>query len=171
MEAKLREYRALRRRKELEAKEAEENNESDIKTLVNFDNNMLKEVTDETLLIPLEEKQQPVNLPEDTVSVTSEIEPFEGTNQESRTYFLTKWFIYICIWLTLYAFFLKLQFGSVFFAISVLIGICLNTRTGPKQLGEVSAYSVFNEDCKSIEGTLTAEQFEQEIRFGPGSVR
>ena len=29
---------------------------------------------------------------------------------------------------------------------------------------EPSAYSVFNPNCESIDGTLTAEQFENEIR-------
>ncbi|GJQ78326.1 hypothetical protein Trydic_g22161 [Trypoxylus dichotomus] len=33
---------------------------------------------------------------------------------------------------------------------------------------EISAYSVFNKGCKSIDGTLKAEQFEREIRFGRG---
>ncbi|CAK1550427.1 unnamed protein product [Leptosia nina] len=43
--------------------------------------------------------------------------------------------------------------------------------TKPKKQGEVSAYSVFNKDCKSIDGTLKAEQFEKEIRYGAGTVR
>ncbi len=35
---------------------------------------------------------------------------------------------------------------------------------------EPSAYSVFNKDCESIDGTLTAEQFERELRYGPTNV-
>lgn len=44
-----------------------------------------------------------------------------------------------------------------------------NTRK--KKPGEISAYSVFNEGCESIDGTLKAEQFEREIRYGAGSVK
>ncbi|CAG9860565.1 unnamed protein product [Phyllotreta striolata] len=74
-------------------------------------------------------------------------------------------------WIVLYVIFIELQFGTVFFIVSCLVGIYLNTRTSPKRKGEISAYSVFNKDCKSIDGTLKAEQFEREIRFGPGMVR
>lgn len=107
----------------------------------------------------------------DEPSQTRRIATFVGRFAESRTYYLTKLSIYCIIWISLYIFFLKLQFGAVYFVISVLVVICLNTRTRPRQEGELSAYSVFNKDCESIDGTLTAEQFEQEIRFGPGSVR
>lgn len=74
------------------------------------------------------------------------------------------------LWATVYIIFIKLQFGTVYFIISGLIGIYLNTRTGPKTKGEISAYSVFNKDCKSIDGTLKAEQFEREIRYGPSGI-
>ena len=33
----------------------------------------------------------------------------------------------------------------------------------------MSAYSVFNPNCESIDGTLTAQQFEREIRHGPAA--
>lgn len=92
-------------------------------------------------------------------------------SKESWRYFIIKWSIYFIIWVTTYIIFLKLQFGAVFFVLSLLIGIYLNTRTRPRRKGEVSAYSVFNENCTSIEGTLKPEQFEREIRYGPGSVR
>lgn len=49
---------------------------------------------------------------------------------------------------------------------SALVGIYLNTRTGPKPKNEISAYSVFNENCEAIDGTLKGEQFEREIRYG-----
>ncbi|XP_056638549.1 uncharacterized protein LOC130446355 [Diorhabda sublineata] len=74
-------------------------------------------------------------------------------------------------WAILYAIFIKLQFGTIFFLISCLVGICINTRTRPKKKGEISAYSVFNKDFKSIDGTLKAEQFEREIRYGSGAVQ
>lgn len=102
---------------------------------------------------------------------TSEVETIADEREESWRYAITKWSIYFIVWLTGYIFFLKLQFGAVYFVITALIGICLNTRTRARKKDEVSAYSVFNEGCQSIDGTLTAEQFENEIRFGPGNVR
>lgn len=66
---------------------------------------------------------------------------------------------------------IELKFGMVFLLFSALFGIYFNTRTDPKRKNEISAYSVFNENCESIDGTLKAEQFEQEIRYGPMGVR
>lgn len=74
-------------------------------------------------------------------------------------------------WATVYVIAIKFGFGVVYLLISALIGIYLNTRTTPKKAGEVSAYSVFNKGCHSIDGTLKAEQFEREIRYGASSVR
>lgn len=54
---------------------------------------------------------------------------------------------------------------------SALFAIYFNTRTGPKDPNEISAYSVFNKDLHSIDGTLKGEQFDKEIRYGPTSVR
>lgn len=74
--------------------------------------------------------------------------------------------IYFLFWATCYAIAIQLKFGIVYLMFSALIGIYLNTRTGPKDKSEISAYSVFNENCEAIDGTLKAEQFEREIRYG-----
>lgn len=71
--------------------------------------------------------------------------------------------VYFLFWATLYAIAIQLKFGIVYFMFSVLFGIYFNTRTGPKKKGEVSAYSVFNPNLESIDGTLKAEQFEKEM--------
>ena len=78
--------------------------------------------------------------------------------------------LYFLLWATLYIIAIKIEFGAVYFVVSALIFIYFNTRSGPKKRGEVSAYSVFNPDCQSIDGTLKAEQFEREIRYGASSV-
>jgi hypothetical protein len=72
---------------------------------------------------------------------------------------------------------LALAFGAVqlglfmaFFLVSAIVFVFLCTRTRPRRAGEPSAYSVFNPNCQSIDGTLNAEQFEREIRYGPTSV-
>lgn len=66
--------------------------------------------------------------------------------------------------------FVKLEFGAVFFIASCFYLIWTNFRSKPKQKGELSAYSVFNPNFEVIDGTLTAEQFENEIKFGSGSL-
>ncbi|XP_026760702.1 uncharacterized protein LOC113519723 [Galleria mellonella] len=183
MEAKLKEYRALRRRKEL-IDNAKDKLERSKEKIVNFlvpkiFTNMDKEKKeDEVVLMENEEPPTPelIIQPEDPgvseeiTSEVSELESFEEEKQESWRYFTIKWSIYSLTWLTLYIFFLKIQFGAVFFVLSVLFGIYFNTRTRPKKKGEVSAYSVFNENCVSIDGTLKAEQFEKEIMYGAGGV-
>ncbi|XP_059047765.1 uncharacterized protein LOC131847727 [Achroia grisella] len=182
MEAKLKEYRALRRRKEL-IDNAKDKFERSKEKLINFlvpkiFGDMDREKNeDEVLLMEHEELPKPV-LPliqpddsssnEEATSSTevNELESSEEENQESWRYFIIKWSLYSLTWLTLYIFFLQIQFGAVFFATSVLIGIYFNTRTRPKQKGEMSAYSVFNENCVSIDGALNAEQFEKELKYG-----
>lgn len=79
--------------------------------------------------------------------------------------------LYFLFWATLWAIAIQLQFGVVFLLLSGIFGIYFNTRTGKKSKKEISAYSVFNKDCHSIDGTLKGEQFDKEIRYGPVSVR
>ncbi|VEN63962.1 unnamed protein product [Callosobruchus maculatus] len=96
------------------------------------------------------------------------------SNTEEKGNMVLKSIYYILcfsLWSILYVIFIKLQFGTVYLIVSCLIGMYLNTRTKPKVPGEVSAYSVFNANCESIDGTLKAEQFEREIRYGHTAVR
>lgn len=97
----------------------------------------------------------------------------EENVQQSKSTVITKviYLLYFLLWITLYAIALKYEFGAVYFVLSALVFICLNTRSGPKRRGEPSAYSVFNPNCEAIEGTLDASQFEREIRYGIGGVR
>ncbi|KOB62104.1 hypothetical protein OBRU01_25458, partial [Operophtera brumata] len=156
MEAKLREYRAVRRRKEL-IDNAKEKLEKTKDKLVNFlvptiFKDMDKDKNEEEVLLD----------PCDAASETSEVESFAEPNQESWKYFILKWSLYSVIWVSLFMYFIMVQFGAVFFTLSVLVGIYLNTRTRPRKSGEVSAYSVFNRDCQSINGTLDAEQLQRQ---------
>lgn len=97
----------------------------------------------------------------------------EACVQKSQSTVLTRliYLLYFLLWVTLYVIALKYEFGAVYFVLSALLFICLNTRSGPKQRGEPSAYSVFNPNCEAIEGTLDASQFEKEIRYGIGGIR
>ncbi|CAG9813650.1 unnamed protein product [Phaedon cochleariae] len=104
----------------------------------------------------------------DTLSLNSDI---DDSSIDCCTYTdIIYYSLCFLLWAIVWAIFIKLQFGTVYFIVSGLVGIYLNTRTRPKERGEVSAYSVFNKDCKSIDGTLKAEQFEREIRYGAGSM-
>ncbi|EDV93870.1 GH19568 [Drosophila grimshawi] len=94
-----------------------------------------------------------------------------NANEESKCLKYTLWTVYLLFWVTLYVIAIELKFGVVFLMFSALFGIYFNTRTGPRKPSEISAYSVFNKNCESIDGTLKAEQFEREIRYGSGSVR
>lgn len=69
------------------------------------------------------------------------------------------------LWATLYAIFIKLQFGAIYFIVTALLGIYFNTGTKSRRKGQMSAYSVFNKNCESIDGTLKAEQLERELYY------
>ncbi|XP_034112881.1 uncharacterized protein LOC117573662 [Drosophila albomicans] len=123
----------------------------------------------------------------DTFSISEETEEFVASSEddelasqgnviadvrkESKGLKYALWGVYFLFWVTLYVIAIELKFGLVFLMFSALFGIYFNTRTGPKKSNEMSAYSVFNKNCESIDGTLKAEQFEKEIRYGSGSVR
>lgn len=71
------------------------------------------------------------------------------------------------LWCLLLWLFITIEFGLVYFVVSFLYLLYKSTRTQPKQTGEVSAYSVFNENCEQITGTFSADQFERQFRFRP----
>ncbi|XP_032676923.1 uncharacterized protein LOC116846768 isoform X2 [Odontomachus brunneus] len=97
----------------------------------------------------------------------------ENNVQKSKSTVITTviYILYFMLWVILYVIAIEYEFGAVYFILSTLIFIWLNTRSEPKQQGEPSAYSVFNPNCEAIEGTLDASQFEREIRYGIGSTQ
>lgn len=68
----------------------------------------------------------------------------------------------ILLYIVLQTLAVMVEFGSVFFAISLLYFIFTNLRTRQKLKGEPSAYSVFNENCQPITGTLDAETLQRQ---------
>lgn len=106
------------------------------------------------------------------ISSSDEIEDNENAQkndtlkEESKLKYFT-YLIWFCFWATCWMIAIELKFGIVYLLFSALFGIYFNTRTGPRRRGEVSAYSVFNENCESIKGTLKAEQLEREMIYGP----
>ena len=75
------------------------------------------------------------------------------------------------LWLLLWGFFVEVGFGAVYFITSLLYFIIVSLRGSRRRPWEPSAYSVFNKNFETIDGTLSAEQFERELRYGPLSVK
>jgi Uncharacterized conserved domain (SAYSvFN) len=99
----------------------------------------------------------------ESTSTDSDIVDTTPTTSERSWLTYCTWLIYFLIWATLYAIAIELKFGSVYFMLSLLVGVCLNTRTRRKGTKEASAYSVFNKDCEAIDGTFKAEMFERQL--------
>ena len=77
----------------------------------------------------------------------------------------------VLLWALLWGFFIEVGFGAVFLITSLLFLIIVSLRGSRRKPWEPSAYSVFNRNFEAIEGTLSAEQFERELRYGPMNVR
>ncbi|CAI2353222.1 unnamed protein product [Caenorhabditis sp. 36 PRJEB53466] len=69
--------------------------------------------------------------------------------------------ILIVVYLTGQALAAWVQFGAVFFIFSLIVFTYCNT--GRRRRGEMSAYSVFNENCERLAGSMTAEHFERDM--------
>ena len=81
-----------------------------------------------------------------------------------------KTFLKVVLWCCCFGFFIQIGFGSVFFVLSLFYFMYVSMKSGTRRSWEPSAYSVFNENCEAIEGTLSGEQFDKELKFGAGSV-
>ena len=69
----------------------------------------------------------------------------------------------IILWLILFGLFLELEFGIVYVVLSLFVLIYINTSTKKRSKNKLSAYSVFNKNYETLDGTFTAEQFEKEL--------
>ncbi len=69
----------------------------------------------------------------------------------------------IILWIILFIIFIKLEFGIVYFVVSLLFILFHNTNRISRRGNKLSAYSVFNPNCERIQGTLTPEQVEKSI--------
>lgn len=96
---------------------------------------------------------------------------FQNTDQHNeKVLFWFIWFLKFLFWILLWGFFIQIEFGTVFFFVSMFYWVYASMQAGTRKAWEPSAYSVFNENCEAIDGTLNAEQFERELKFGAGSV-
>ena len=69
---------------------------------------------------------------------------------------------HIAVWLLLWKLFVFIGFGSLWVIFTLFCAMFLNL--GERRPGELSAYSVFNDGFTKILGTISPEQFENEIR-------
>lgn len=92
----------------------------------------------------------------------------DQTNEEMFSWFIL--FLKLLFWILLWGFFIQIEFGTVFFFVSMFYWVYASMQADSRKAWEPSAYSVFNENCEAIDGTLNAEQFERELKFGAGSV-
>ena len=74
----------------------------------------------------------------------------------------------VAFWFSLWMFFIKIEFGAVFFALSLIVILYYSMSYDSRGKDEMSAYSVFNKDFKRLDGTFTAEQFDKSLRKGGG---
>lgn len=93
---------------------------------------------------------------------------FDQNNEEAFSWFILV--LKFLFWSLLWGFFIQIEFGTVFFFVSMFYWVYASMQAGSRKAWEPSAYSVFNENCEAIDGTLNAEQFERELKFGAGSV-
>ena len=96
-----------------------------------------------------------------------------GRSQESQTNNTKQRVAKLVGWICLWGLFIAVGFGAVFLVVSALLFIYFSTRKNSGQSGQdkqLSAYSVFNPNFERLDGTLTAEQFEKELKFGPGAI-
>ena len=86
----------------------------------------------------------------------------------------TPWYVTalrITLWTLLWGFCIELEVGVVYIVLSGLFLMAYSLYGSRRKSYEPSAYSVFNKGCENIDGTLTAAQFERELRYGPTSVK
>ena len=92
------------------------------------------------------------------------------TEQNERSLHWLILFLKLLFWFVLWGFFVQIEFGTVFFILSMFYWVYVSMQAGSRKPWEPSPYSVFNENCEAIDGTLNAEQFERELKFGAGAV-
>ena len=91
----------------------------------------------------------------------------EDSEEEIRPWTSIDWaicFVKFLVWMCLQVIFVKIEFGSVFFLVSCIL--FMTSNLGKRKKGEASAYSVFNKNCEEIDGTFSAQQFDNQLRRG-----
>jgi hypothetical protein len=94
--------------------------------------------------------------------------PKKSAEENEEVESVTNWQIIVIkflLWLTLLIIFIRLEFGIVYFIISLLY-LMWSTMDSRRRRNELSAYSVFNPNCEKIQGTFSAEDYDRQLRGG-----
>jgi Flp pilus assembly protein TadB len=117
--------------------------------------------------IKREKYEQLQKVLKEQTEATSLINNKEEEEEEEEVYyskhFIIILFLKFILWLILFVIFIKLEFGLVYFIISLILVIYLNTSKNKKK-GVLSAYSVFNPNLERLNGTFTSDHVEKSIR-------
>lgn len=70
------------------------------------------------------------------------------------------------LWLTLFVIFIRIEFGAIYFIISLLYLIWTSMNSHRRRTNQLSAYSVFNKNFEKIQGTFSAEDYDRQLRCG-----
>lgn len=92
----------------------------------------------------------------------------ESNNVEESEESSMNWKIIILkffIWLTLLVIFIRLEFGVIYFIISLLY-LMWSSLDSRRRRNHLSAYSVFNPNCEKIQGTFSGEDYDRQLRRG-----
>ncbi|XP_038072915.1 uncharacterized protein LOC119741242 [Patiria miniata] len=167
MESQLREYRARKAREKMK----ESNNQPGVWTRI-WGTNTTSDGHDAG---DLSKDSASCKLTTPAVNSLQEHTPKNRVLQfiaQDNSFFTNLFVLKLLLWIVLFALFLHLEFAAVYVVVSSLYIIysTLGTRQ-TRAPGELSAYSVFNPNCEEIEGTLTAAQFERELKYGIGSTK
>lgn len=106
-------------------------------------------------------------LPKSSSETRDKKEEDEEEVQTESTYDWKIISIKCLLWFTLLVIFIRLEFGAIYFIISLLylIWTSMNSRRRRNQL---SAYSVFNKNFEKIQGTFSGEDYDRQLRRGGG---
>ncbi|CAF0831831.1 unnamed protein product [Rotaria sordida] len=97
-----------------------------------------------------------------------EKEEKEEKEEEAEEQSISSWKIILLkffIWLILLLIFIRLEFGVIYFIISLLYLMWSNLGSRRRR-NQLSAYSVFNPNFEKIQGTFSAEDYDRQLRRG-----
>lgn len=122
-------------------------------------------------LTKLRKRREPIQTtmtppPSTRIMVTDEPVVDEAACSRWTTLDVATFVAKLTLWCLLMTLFVVLEFGAVFFVLSVFYVMFTNFRKRPRLRGELSAYSVFNPNVEAIDGSLTAQDLERQLTFG-----
>jgi hypothetical protein len=101
-------------------------------------------------------------------SIFSSSSQTKSEEDEEKEESVTNWQIIVIkflLWLILFIIFIRLEFGVIYFIISLLYLMWKNLGSNRRR-NQLSAYSVFNPNFEKLPGTFSAEDYDRQLRRG-----